>query len=454
VKKRILSFVLVLSLILALVPMAMAAPNIDTASSWARAGITAAVAKGFVPSDLQGNYTEAITRAEFCRLAIKWLEYDTGKTIEALLTEKGAAPNPDAFEDTKDKDILAAFALGIINGARAPANGNPGLFNPNGLLDREQAATLIRNVCEAAGMDVSNITSAGFTDIGSASGWAVNGINFVRNNGIMSGTNTNPLTFSPKIAYTREQSIITFNNIKTGEAAPAPEPPPTASESAYDIYVRANAATQNINSFEMDMDIDMTVEADGDTMDMKIASNIRQVTRSETDVDMAMTMKMSMMDMDVNIRAFYRNGMYYLDSMGEKVKMPMPASEVTSQPNSEAIDFPEHAVKNMKTTNVEGGVEVIFTLDSAYFTDELIRQMGSVEDAFGNNVVYSFGDVTLKAVIGSNNLLRSVRMEFSFSMEMLGEKAYADYVVNVRYIRLGGVTVNFPSDLDTYVLVS
>jgi len=44
-----------------------------------------------------------------------------------------------------------------------------------------------------------------------ASGWAAAGINFVGTNGIMQGTGDN--MFSPKAVYTREQSIVTFNNI-------------------------------------------------------------------------------------------------------------------------------------------------------------------------------------------------------------------------------------------------
>ena len=182
--------------------------TLDTASGWAKDGITQALSKGFIPSDLQNNYQNVIARAEFCRMAVKFVEYKTGKNIDAILTEKGLSRNPNAFTDTSDPDILAAAALGITAGTGG------GLFTPNGQFSREQAATMIRNTCKAAGMDISNVTTAGFEDIGSASTWAVDGINFVRNNGIMSGTSTTPLLFSPKGTYTREQSIITFNNIK------------------------------------------------------------------------------------------------------------------------------------------------------------------------------------------------------------------------------------------------
>gem|GEM_PF-737182 len=187
---------------------------LSTASDWARADLTTAIAKGFIPTDLQGSYQNTITRAEFCRLAVKWLEYKTGKRINVLLSEKGLEYRQDAFSDTTNPEILAAYALGIIGGAIAPTATAPGVFNPNSGFTREMAATLIRNVCREAGIDISNVSDQGYTDINSAADYAVDGINFVRANGIMGSTNTNPLTFSPKISYTREQSIITFSNIK------------------------------------------------------------------------------------------------------------------------------------------------------------------------------------------------------------------------------------------------
>lgn len=187
---------------------------LNSASSWAHDGIKSAIDKGFVPQDLQKSYTNVITRTEFCRLAIKWLEFKTGKDIGTLVYEKGLSIDSNAFSDTNDPDILAAYTLGITSGTKAPTGLIRGTFAPNGAFSREQAATMIRNTCRIAGLDVSNVTPAGFDDIGSASSWAVDSINFCYNNGIMTGTRTSPLTFSTKSTYTREESIITFNNIK------------------------------------------------------------------------------------------------------------------------------------------------------------------------------------------------------------------------------------------------
>jgi len=181
------------------------APNIGTASSWAQGPINSAFAKGFIPSDLQNNYTNVITRQEFCRMAVKWVEYATGKSIDTILGEKGLTRDTNAFNDTRDPYILAAFALGITSGTGG------GRFTPDGEFNRQQAATMIMNTCRAIGANVSNPPSSGFADMGSAATWAVDGINFVRANGIMQGTGGN--NFSPLSAYTREQSIITILRI-------------------------------------------------------------------------------------------------------------------------------------------------------------------------------------------------------------------------------------------------
>ena len=192
----------------------IAAPNLDTASGWAREAIQSGFEKGFIPFDIKNNYSNIITRQEFCRMAVKWLEYATGKDIDTLLAEKGVSRNPNAFDDTSDPDILAACALGITSGTTAPTATVPGKFTPDGQFNREQAATMVRNTVKVYGADVSGCPDAGYTDIGSAANWAVDSINFCYAYNIMTGTNTNPLTFNPQAVFTREQSIITFNNIK------------------------------------------------------------------------------------------------------------------------------------------------------------------------------------------------------------------------------------------------
>jgi hypothetical protein len=144
-------------------------------------------------------------------MAVKWVEYSTGKPIETFMAENGLAYNYSAFSDTVDLHILAAYALGITNGTTAPTETSPGIFTPGGELSRQQAAVMIMNACRAVGINAEIIPPSGFTDIEAAAEWAIEGIDFVHGKGIMSGTGAN--RFNPTAAFTREQSIVTFNNI-------------------------------------------------------------------------------------------------------------------------------------------------------------------------------------------------------------------------------------------------
>ena len=188
-------------------------PNLDTADTWAQPEITSAVRKGFVPTDLQNNYKSTITREQFCRMAVMYLEYATGKGIDTILSERNLTIDEDAFEDTDNKYILAAYALEITRGTRAPSEGKPGVFDPSGSFNREMAATMLARVSKVLGEDTENAAGAGYTDISSASNWAVNSINFCYASKVMTGTSTTPLKFSPKEAYTIQQSIATFDRM-------------------------------------------------------------------------------------------------------------------------------------------------------------------------------------------------------------------------------------------------
>ena len=229
-KKRLFTTALALVLALSLFPAAHAGP-IDTADSWARDRINEAIAKGFVPPELQNDYKDVITRAEFCRLAVKWLEYVKGAGIGVLLEKEGLYIDYNTFSDTLDPDILAAYALGITNGEVAPAAGKPGVFNPGGGFTRQQAAVMTMNTCRAYGADVSNPPASDFADINQSASWARQGISFVRANGIMAGTTSvPPYIFNPNGKFTRQESIIVFNNINPAKLpvkTDPVEPPPS-----------------------------------------------------------------------------------------------------------------------------------------------------------------------------------------------------------------------------------
>ena len=211
-QKKMLTIITALAiLLLTITASALAA---DVPSEWAREAITSAVEKGFVPVDIQSNYTQPITRLEYCKMAVMWLEYALDNSIDDILIERGLTRDTTAFSDTSDPYILAAFALNVTGGVGG------GLFDTSGVITREMSAVLLMRVWRIVGLDESDQSIADFSDISSASEWARDGIRFAAQNGIMSGIGNN--LFSPKGTYTREQGIATFDRVPVASTATTP----------------------------------------------------------------------------------------------------------------------------------------------------------------------------------------------------------------------------------------
>ncbi|MDR1639331.1 MAG: S-layer homology domain-containing protein [Clostridiales bacterium] len=195
-------------------PNPTVAPGATSAapSSWAAAAISQAVARGLATDELNANYQSDTSRIEFCRAAIRFLEVYRNESARQIVESKGlslqfddAGNAPSPFSDTDDLQVVVANALGIVAGV-----GN-GQFDPNGKLTREQAAVMLANTLKAADVDISSDTAPAFSDTPDVSSWASASVTTVYARSIMNGTGNNQ--FSPKSAYTHEQSLMTFNNL-------------------------------------------------------------------------------------------------------------------------------------------------------------------------------------------------------------------------------------------------
>ena len=173
------------------VELDITAPNLVTASNWAHDGINNAFANGLIPQNLQSQYTQAATRAEFAAFAVALYEAVTGREI----TERAT------FNDTTDINVQKMGGLGIVTGVGG------GDFNPSVELTREQAAVMLARLAYAMGQPLSS-SAPTLADNNNISSWAVDSVGQIQAAGIMGGVGNN--NFAPDGEYTREQSIITM----------------------------------------------------------------------------------------------------------------------------------------------------------------------------------------------------------------------------------------------------
>jgi hypothetical protein len=170
-------------------------------SDWAADYVSEAIDRRFVPTALRAQYQSAITRQEFCALAIKALRASVSQYPE-LGDIMGAASGDNPFTDVDDAAVTLAYNLGIVNGV------GEGRFNPDGAITRQEAATMLANLSvEVLGMEIGS-APPDYGDAASIADWAAASVGFVTEHGIMSGVGDG--LFDPLSPYSREQSIVTI----------------------------------------------------------------------------------------------------------------------------------------------------------------------------------------------------------------------------------------------------
>ena len=171
-------------------------------SAWASAELAKADALGLIPESLvDADLTQSITRAEFAAISVKAYEALSGTV---------ALPNTvNPFTDTSDIEVLKAYNLGITTGVSATT------FEPNTLLNREQAATMLTRTFKRATMNGWTLATdsqftlpyekpALFADDADISDWAKESVYFMVANNIINGVGNNK--FAPKNVTTEEQA--------------------------------------------------------------------------------------------------------------------------------------------------------------------------------------------------------------------------------------------------------
>jgi len=178
----------------------------DKPSDWAVSEVMFAYGYGLIPPSYMQNFTSPIKREEFCILVTQFLEVAENKPIDEILAVQNKKINPNVFTDTNDTYILAANALGIVNG-----RGN-GIFDPNGNITREEAATMLMRLGQIENISI-NITPLTFNDSNKFNTWSATAISYVSScvdsdgNRVMNGYTDNG--FHPSDSYSREQAFMT-----------------------------------------------------------------------------------------------------------------------------------------------------------------------------------------------------------------------------------------------------
>jgi poly-gamma-glutamate synthesis protein (capsule biosynthesis protein) len=218
-------------------------------SVWAREGVAAAYEAGLLTQsfDLGNDYSVYITRLQLARLAVDFVasekdmsanklaeEYqlvyqapaDEDPAADEIIPPEHELPaedespagieksgqselpelNTGSFPDTKSAYAELTLKLNIMK-------GSDGLFRPNDLVTRAEAAAVLQRCMAALGVTEANKAPISFTDTYAIPRWAVEAVKFVSGRTDSGGTalmgGTGGL-FAPDGRFTIEQAILTL----------------------------------------------------------------------------------------------------------------------------------------------------------------------------------------------------------------------------------------------------
>lgn len=168
-------------------------------SSWAQSDVNLALNDNLLDTATLGNdYTQNISRLQFCSIVVRLAEELTGKSITPA--------DSNTFTDTSDSYALKAYAAGITSGVTATT------FDPNGTLNRQQMATFLyrtlRYVENNSDYKYTSYDSklANYTDSIQVQSWAEEAMAFMNALDLIKGTTDT--TLNPNGLCTIEQAII------------------------------------------------------------------------------------------------------------------------------------------------------------------------------------------------------------------------------------------------------
>ena len=173
-------------------------------SPWAQPFAREAASKNILPYEFTGNYSENITREQFCILLANLIcVKENYSSLDKYMQDQNKPYLKNYFVDCNDADdsVNILYALGIVNGK------DESHFDPDGTITREEAATLLCKVAEMY-MWIGTETSLTYNDTDLISPWAKFFVTWANEHGIMTGITEEE--FNPQGQYTVEQAVATI----------------------------------------------------------------------------------------------------------------------------------------------------------------------------------------------------------------------------------------------------
>jgi hypothetical protein len=249
----------------------------------------------------------------------------------------------------------------------------------------------------------------------------------------------------------------------------------TASGEAYALYKSASDALSNAEGYTMDVNVDISTGEDGGlgAIDTTSISHI-EVSDPTGNIGMKSVQTTEVAGESMESTVYVKDDAVYTEMLGTKIKMTMDIPQLLKQSNN-MVDFAEDAIIDGGVSDVDGGKQITFTIKGDALAEYIDQQLGDItggvtgdpaqDEAAGEEAAegtdetageaegssgMTFGDSTITALIGPDGNFVEYTTEMSFAMNFGGVETSMSQKATITNIKIGKITIDFPSDLDSY----
>lgn len=230
-------------------------------------------------------------------------------------------------------------------------------------------------------------------------------------------------------------------------------------ETAYEIYERANAKIRDAASIMLSFQSNKTITvpgldgAESQEVELQYSGLVKQVTKNkQNDIDFEMDISTEGLGLRETVKAWYTGGMYYLSMFGVNTKTAMPLSEIQKQVNTELLSFADADIIEQSVKERVDGYDLTFKLEPGGLLDALNRQVGNTSEVFNlGGIEHKFNEVGLSVFIDGKGEIKSLKLLVAYTMTGEGREVSVVEDNFMEVLQLGGVTIAFPEDLDSYI---
>jgi hypothetical protein len=223
-------------------------------------------------------------------------------------------------------------------------------------------------------------------------------------------------------------------------------------QDAYSLWIAASTASNTAEevSFMLDYQMTMSGAIGGMGLDISMRGPIQVANRSASDVQLTFDVQARMLGQSIPLKAWFKDGYYYYDMLGEKTKKQMTAEEVLEQNNATTLSFTESAIKSQSVYSAASGEKRLeFLLDGTEMVNLVENALAnSGEDVSSLNI--EMGDVALTVFLNESGTLTECTYTFTSTIDKEGREMDMDCTVTLTDMQYDNVTLVFPDDLDSY----